>query len=54
MKLITIMYLHESQKFIIFWLNLFASSVKLLYKLGDIWGVFHEKSPKVGSKCLPR
>ena len=26
-----------SQKFI-FWLNLFASLVKILYKLDDIWG----------------
>ena len=45
MKLAMIMYLHESvnQKALsvrnpFFWLNLIASLVKLLYKLGDILG----------------
>ena len=45
MKLTTIMYLHESVnrkpltvRNSFFWLNLFASLVKLLYKLDDIWG----------------
>ena len=46
MKLTTIMYLHESvnrkalrvRNSFFFWLNLVASLVKLLYKLGDIWG----------------
>ena len=57
MKLTTIMYLHESvnRKALrvrdsFFWLNLVASLVKLLYKLDDFEGVFHEKSPKIGSK----
>ena len=45
MKFTTIMYLHESvnrkalrARNSFFWLNLIASLVKLLYKLGNIWG----------------
>ena len=46
MKVTTIMYLHESvnrrvlraRNSFFFWLNLIASLVKLLYKLGDILG----------------
>ena len=30
--------------------NLIASLVKLLHKLANIWGVFHEKPPKLGLK----
>ena len=57
MKLAMIMYLHESvnQKALrvrnpFFWLNLIASLVKLLYKLGDIFGSILRKPPKIGSE----
>ena len=61
MNLTTIMYLYESVKGkalrvrnSFFRLNLIASLLKLLYKLDDIWGKFHEKPPKIGSKLLLR
>ena len=51
MKLTMIMYLHESvnRKALrvrnsFFWLNLVASLVKLLYKLGDIWVEYSTKN----------
>ena len=61
MKLITIMYLHESvnrknlrARNSLFWFNLIASLMKLLHKLDDIWTEFRENSPMISSKWLLR
>ena len=57
MKFTTLMYLHARVnrkalrvRYSFFGLNLIASLVKLLHKLANISGVFHEKPPKLGLK----
>ena len=58
-KLTTIMYLHENvnRKALRVrnsFFGLITLLVKLLCKLDGIWGIFHEKPPKVDPKCLLR